>query len=445
MAINNIYKMMRDKARDMGHEAAKLPDEAWEKYLDFQDRRATLQQAKLYVENYMMGNLEPSEFAQMMAENDNLRYTISDLCRMRLEPADVNIQRNDRYIDVGAGVKTFWTEIKVPLPSEMEAARDLRNINFGIEAGRATAGQSAVKTPNSQSEEREKRKPLREAINEAKKRFAEKAIEKLSPIAEGKESKANAAAEELTTPKAVDKSWLDTEDGMSYKAEVTNRAARQIENTVMNIEAGKNASLSPEDREKAMNAAGVRALPAENEDELFTDQDMDVINGQEKEPERLRSEYTADELNRPLNKDMTVLFDQIMAHVHQERKENRKNEHQNAHEDVRRMDQDRNHGRQQFERNDKQSDQKKENQDQKLPWNPSKEELDQLNYTMGSDKNPENGQKAEARNDMDDYYFHLAEEEAKLQKDDEVRLSAEDLASIDMSAHASQTPKGMAL
>lgn len=101
MAAKTIYDMMREKAKAMGHAAANLPDSVWQQYLNAQDQKATLTEAKLYMENYMMGTLKPADLAQILADNDALRYTISDLCRIRLEPVELNVQRNDSYVDVG--------------------------------------------------------------------------------------------------------------------------------------------------------------------------------------------------------------------------------------------------------------------------------------------------------------------------------------------------------
>lgn len=317
-APHNIYDMLRDKAKSMSHAAAKLPDDVWQKFVDVKTAQGNLMQAKLYVENYMMGNIKPSEFAQIMAEDDALRYTISDLCRERLEPVELNVERNDRYVDVGAGIKTFWTEIRVPLPSEVEAARDLRNIYFGIEAGRATAGaevnaeagtkaQAAPEAKQSDAKlldvspddvqydttnKVSKRHSIRDALDEAKRRMAEKAIEKLTPLTEDKKETER-------------KAWLATDEGKEYKSECTRKAAQNIENVVMNIEAGKAKELPPEERRKALAAAGVSPET--------------LSEGQAMSQSERKSNYSKDDLNRPMDEEMKVLFDQIMKHVNQEK------------------------------------------------------------------------------------------------------------------------------
>lgn len=354
----SVYDMMRAKAKSMGHAAAKLPDSVWQTYLDVRDEWATLRNAKLYVENYMMGNLDPAEFAQVMAEDDNLRWTISDLCRMRLESTDPDIpERNNSYIDIGAGLKTFWTEIRVPLPSEIDAARDIRNINFGIEAGKAAAGSAPVKedTINEEETASDKKRSVREVLDDAKKRTAEKA-----------------------EPKPLDESYLETDEGGEYRNEYTYMGARQIENMAMNIEAGKDVGLHPDERKKALEAAGipegkVNELVLDSDyhnyaklvdeylketganlgdldlvvyvppkEELFTEQDMEFIDGNGKQSEeqtKFKSGYSEEALNRSLNDELQVVFDQIEHHASRDRT----NEHNRDH---RRNNKQQNNGQQ---------------------------------------------------------------------------------------------------
>lgn len=288
MAISNLYDMMRQKAKSMGHTAANAPDTVWEKIVDKKDQLFTLRKAKLYVEDYMMGNVEPAEFARIMAQDDSLRYAISDLCRMRLEPVELDVQRNNSYIDVVAGAKTFWTEIRVPLPSERDAARDIRNINFGIEAGKAVADEQPVK-------EIPKKLTLRERLNRIKEGVAGKAIEMFTPIAEGKKEDTK---EQM---KPIDESWLETKEGREYKDVYTKKAAQQIETMTANIEA-------------------VKGEPKEAESE----------NQSANESTKLQSGYSEEELNCPLNDQMQSLFDQIAQHMN----ENKTNQSSHADEQV---------------------------------------------------------------------------------------------------------------
>lgn len=295
-----VYDMLRAKAESMGHKAAKLPDDVFQKYMDRKEEKSSLWEAKLYVENYMMGNLNPAEFARVMAEDDNLRYTISDLCRMRLEPVNLDIERNDQYVDVGAGIKTFWTEIHVPLPSEVDAARDIRNINFGIEAARVAVGMTHTKDMSNATVS--KNRSFRDILSDARKRMAEKAVEKLTPIAEGEN--------EEKKSQTYDISWLETEDGRTYKNMVTRNVASHIENVAMAIEAGKEQSLNPDERKKALEATGMSETVA---DSLVSDH----TEKSNTRSEYLQSGYSKDDLNRPLDNEMKALFDQIMEHVNQ--------------------------------------------------------------------------------------------------------------------------------
>lgn len=319
MARNRIYDMARAKAADMGGAAARVPGAMIDKAVDMAGDRMDLVKAKLYIENYAMGNVDATEFAQAMADDDAMRHVVSDLCRLKLEPMNLELpQRSDRYIDVGAGMKTFWTEMKVPLPYEMNAARDIQNINMGIEAGKRSAGMPVKETPGEeQAVPKPAKRSLRDRINDAKKYMAEKAIEKLTPIVEDSREKSE-----------VDESWLETEAGMEYKDKETRKIARKLENMAMDIEAGKSPELTAEDRKRALREAEV---PEEKADEIVSDNQAELTSGYSREDlnrplnedmkhmmdgqEQLKSGYSAEDLNRPLSAEMQELFDQIHVHV----------------------------------------------------------------------------------------------------------------------------------
>lgn len=289
----NLYDMMRSKAKEMGHAAANAPDAVIAKVLDTRDRSQNLAIAKLTLQQYMLGEMEPREMAQWMANNPDVRLAMSDLCRMRLEPREFNVKRGDGYIDVGAGVKTFWTEMTVPLPSERDAARDLLNINYGIDAARQANvqaqenGQSASDSAGEQS--KPVRKTFRDLINEAKQNAARKAIDTLTPLAEGKQAKPateNMPAVQIPNTRELNEQWFETEEGRLYHDNATRRIAQQVEN----ISAAIEARISP-------------------------DIAADVQHNQ---AAALRSGYTRDELNQPLNDNMNALFEQIAQHMGQE-------------------------------------------------------------------------------------------------------------------------------
>lgn len=288
----NGYDRIRERAKAMGHSAANAPDAVIRKVMESQDRRTNLTRAKLCIEDYMMGDLDPVDFAQAMAGNDALRYAVADLCASRLSPKDMDIQRNDNYVDVGAGLKTFWTEIRVPLPSEAEAMRDMRNISIGVEAGKRTArAQAPVDpiNPGPESVKYEGHKTLQERLADAREKSAdrrrsraekaieraERTIEKNRPIAEGTD---RIDKEEL------EKAWFDTDKGRRYKTEATRKAAQDLNGAVADIESGMDRTLSAEERKKMADA---------------------------------RQSYSQEELDATLDDDMKALMDQIAAHMGQ--------------------------------------------------------------------------------------------------------------------------------
>lgn len=298
----NLYDMMREKARGMGHAVANAPDAAFSAAIDVKNKSHNLAVAKLCIQQYMMGEMDPRDMARWMADNPDIRVAMSDLCRVRLEPIEFDVQRGDGYIDVAAGIKTFWTEMKVPLPSEKDAARDLLNINYGIEAGKQANGQinGQIQGNVQGNVQRNAQKiSLRDKLNEMKQNAAKKAIDVLSPIAEGKQADVN--EQPVTAPhiNELNEAWFETEEGRQYKDDMTRRTAMRLENMSMAIEAGLDPNIPEPEREKALRAAGVK----------------------EAKPAELRAGYTRDELNEPLDTSMKALFDQIAEHMGQDVKQ----------------------------------------------------------------------------------------------------------------------------
>lgn len=299
MANKKLYEILRQRAKEMGHKASRFPDAVWEKYLDVHDEYSTLREAKLYLQGYMMGELNGQEFAQILAEDDKLRYTVADICKQRLEPAEPDIQRNGRAIDIGAGIKTFWTEMKVPLPSEVKAARDIQNINIGVEAGRASAAgqpsndskadaddkQRSIRDAISDAREgnRPKKRSIREVLADTRQRWAQKAIDTLAPYAQGKDAKDREAI------------WMQTKKGKAYRDDYTYKAANDINNVANNVQAGKN--------------------PAD--------------------PKMPSSGYSADELNGVMGNDEYMeIIKQVVSHMHRDLQEQGNSErHKDSHED----------------------------------------------------------------------------------------------------------------
>lgn len=289
-----VYNMLRNKARDMGHAAADLPDALWDKYSRMVYKHDVLKDSKLIITEYMMGRLSPAELAETMAENDALRYTVSDICRMRLEPADIDIQHNGKYIDLAAGAKTFWSEMKVPIPSEIDAARDLRNIYYGIEAGKASAGQKVTETEALEEEpaqEKEPKRSIREVIRDMKQAAARKGVEILTPIANGESEKTE---ESGLSPKQVIE---------AYQKQLVDQKTKEIENITMSAEASRDKALAEAERISALKSAGV------------SEEKAGEIAKKPQAPDNLKSNFTPEELNSNMDDQIAEILDQIQKHA----------------------------------------------------------------------------------------------------------------------------------
>lgn len=292
-----VYDMLRNKARDMGHAAADLPDALWDKYSRMVYKHDVLKDSKLIITEYMMGRLSPAELAETMAENDALRYTVSDICRMRLEPADIDIQHNGKYIDLAAGAKTFWSEMKVPIPSEIDAARDLRNIYYGIEAGKASAGQKVMEMEASEEEtvqEKEPRRSIREVIRDMKQAAARKGVEILTPIANGESEEAKELKESGLSPEQVIE---------AYQKQVVDQRTKEIENITMSAEASRDKALAEAERISALKSAGV------------SEEKAGEIAKKPQAPDNLKSNFTPEELNSNMDDQIAEILDQIQKHA----------------------------------------------------------------------------------------------------------------------------------
>lgn len=307
----SVYDMLRNKAKDMNHAAADLPDELWNKYAKQVYKRDLLNDSKLMITDYMMGRLSPVDLAEAMAEDNALRYVVSDICRMRLEPAEINIQRNDKYIDLAAGAKTFWSEMKVPLPSEVDAARDLRNIYFGIEAGRASVGAKQTEEMVSE-EEKPKSRSIRDRIRNAKQKAAEKGIELLSSVAEENKPESQPEKSEPTELEQLVSMGVDPKQ--AYQSLQTKQCANEIENMTMAIEASQDTHLKKSERIEALKAAG---LPEERAKSL-------IQNGSVKN--EARAKFSSDDLNQPVDDRMSEILDQIQLHASRDLKTYQKQE-----------------------------------------------------------------------------------------------------------------------
>lgn len=318
-----IYDMLRNKARDMGHAAANLPDELWDKYSRMIYQHDVLRNSKLTITDYMMGRLSPAELAETMADNDDLRYTISDICRMRLEPADIDIQHNGKYLDLAAGAKTFWSEMHVPIPSEVDAARDLRNIYFGIEAGRASVENGQVKSEgkaveNDVEQNKPKKRSFRETLRDARQKAAQKGIDILSPIANSKKQDeydadkkqdGNESKEQETDKlEQLMAMGLDPEQAVqAYQNILTSQRAKEIENISMSVEASRDENLEESERINALKSTGMSEKKA-----MSYVLDSTIQNAKHK------TEYTPEELSCAVDDDIAEILDQIQRRVNRD-------------------------------------------------------------------------------------------------------------------------------
>lgn len=288
-----FYDMVRDDMRESPMKrAADATNEVIDNVMDAYGNAQNRIVAKMYMKNFMMGNLSAIDFAQMMAENDDIRNTVSDLCRLRLEPPEeFNVQRDGSYVDLGAGLKTFWAEMKVPIPSEVQAARDARNLAIGINAGRGM---------RDDAEETARKPSFKERLNGTLNNIKQKADDVKQQAAAAGVNMANAAVEKLT-PIADGTSKMTAEE---YAEDVKTKKARELENIVMDIEAGKDQNLEQSERQKAFEAAGLDSESAKKEAQ------KDGQNGY-----KLKSDNTLEELNRPASDEINDLLKQINRHM----------------------------------------------------------------------------------------------------------------------------------
>lgn len=333
-----FYDILRDKADEMGYDLADMPDEEWDRQIREHHKRNPLRESKTYIESYMLGKLDPSTLAQIMAQDDKIRYTISDICRQKLEPADLDIQHNGGYIDIGAGLKTFWTEIRMPLPSEVEAARDLRNIYFGVEAGKAAAGQTPVEAPD-----KAKKKSLRERIHDGRvamgydarsgiASLAQKIADKVTP---DKPNEDFETIMERLSPNARRQQPDQNADLEAYNAAMQRRAAQKLENLAEAVELSKDGSLHHSQRMNALLFNGVskdsaKEIANATSDDLFSARDAEAAGVNE----AYRSGYTAEELSSPVNDEIAELLDQISRHTNYRSQKQNNGQESDSNQDI---------------------------------------------------------------------------------------------------------------
>ena len=99
---------------------------------------STTIEAKLLMEEHLLGQVEDDAFAYELAQNENLRKTMNQLAQQILQPTPVEqnpFEHGNRYINLGAGLSTFWAEMQKKVPIEVEDAAKIENILMSINAG----------------------------------------------------------------------------------------------------------------------------------------------------------------------------------------------------------------------------------------------------------------------------------------------------------------------
>lgn len=77
-------------------------------------------------------------FAYRLATDANMRKTAQQLIQPVLNPTPVETIRtntSNAYIDIGAGLSTYWQEIHKAVPIEIQEASEVENIIMNLEAG----------------------------------------------------------------------------------------------------------------------------------------------------------------------------------------------------------------------------------------------------------------------------------------------------------------------
>ena len=94
-------------------------------------------EAKRLISQRLHGKIDDAEFAYTLATDDKLRVTTNNLAQQILQPTPIEVihSRNGRYIDLAAGITTFWKEINQEIPINIENATAVENIIMDINAG----------------------------------------------------------------------------------------------------------------------------------------------------------------------------------------------------------------------------------------------------------------------------------------------------------------------
>lgn len=98
---------------------------------------ATTIEAKILLEDRLMGEIDDAEFAYRMVQDDNLRKTVKLLTQQVLDsdPKRIEPKADGSFLNFGAGVSTFWEELQRKTPIERENAVEIEQVLLNLESG----------------------------------------------------------------------------------------------------------------------------------------------------------------------------------------------------------------------------------------------------------------------------------------------------------------------
>ena len=134
--VTSLPNHIRDIPKNIKHTAEGVKDST----LQRADLLLTTAQAKQMLKDrlYDTENHNEQDFVYALATDDQLRKTVRQLVEPVLNPTPVTADpmfKENSYINIGAGLSTFWHEIQQKTPIEIDEMVELDNILMSIEAG----------------------------------------------------------------------------------------------------------------------------------------------------------------------------------------------------------------------------------------------------------------------------------------------------------------------
>lgn len=98
---------------------------------------ATTIEAKILLEDRLMGEIDDAEFAYRMTQDDNLRKTVKLLTQQVLDsdPKQIEPTVDGSFLNFRAGISTFWEEMQRKTPIERENAVEIEHVLLDLESG----------------------------------------------------------------------------------------------------------------------------------------------------------------------------------------------------------------------------------------------------------------------------------------------------------------------